>query len=188
VILSDRDLRDRLETDDLITPDTNMSDIVVQPASLDLHLGSQFRRFVQDTFEPLDPRTDEYRTELIEASEEEPYILFPGEATLGATRERLLVPDDLVAFVDGKSSLGRLFLVVHATAGYIDPGFQGTVTLEFVNWGPRPLMLWPGMPICQVRFAKLSSPAEFPYGHDQLSSKYQGQTEPTASRFQENFK
>jgi dCTP deaminase len=126
-------------------------------------------------------------TEVVEVKGEDPFILHPGEFVLGATRERIRLPEDLVARLEGKSSLGRLGLLIHSTAGYVDPGWNGYLTLELSNVANLPITIYPGMKIGQISFFRLSTPAERPYGSTETRSKYQGQRGPTASRFFEEF-
>ena len=126
-------------------------------------------------------------TRLVEVDPAEGFVLHPGEFVLGTTLETVSLPDDLAARVEGKSSLGRLGLLTHATAGFVDPGFTGHVTLELSNVATLPIMLWPGMKIGQLAFFRLSSPAEYPYGSEKYGSHYQGQRGPTASRSFQNF-
>ena len=127
-------------------------------------------------------------TELVDAGGEEPFILHPGEFVLGQTLERVTLPNDLVARLEGKSSLGRLGLLIHSTAGFVDSGFSGNLTLELSNVANLPITIYEGMPIGQISFMRMDGPVDRPYGAESNTSKYQGQTEPTASRFFENFK
>jgi dCTP deaminase len=167
-------------------------DVQFQPASLDLRLGNEFKHFVRPlnptNAAPLDP-TRPYPTEWMETTTvasidgaESFFVLVPGVFTLATTLERVKMPVDLVARVEGKSSLGRLGLIIHATAGFVDPGFRGNITLEMMNLGPRPIALKIGMRICQLSFEKVDGRVERPYGHPDLKSKYQGQTGVTESR------
>ncbi|MEM7244587.1 MAG: dCTP deaminase [Acidobacteriota bacterium] len=184
MILSDRDLRARLEAGDITIEPLLDPDLQVQPASIDLRLDRRFVVYrtsnlaVIDVNEkdPFDGRIDEY-----EVDEETGFVLQPGDFALGSTFERVQVPADLVARVEGRSSIGRLAVVVHATAGFIDPGFQGHITLELSNLGRCPVRLYPGMRISQIVFHTMTSPAERPYGKGR-GSKYQGQDGPIASR------
>jgi dCTP deaminase len=189
VILSDRDLQQRLlVAKDLVVRPLEDPDLQIQPASIDLRLGREFLTFRTMHVPFLDPtRAQDLRdyTERVEVKDGDAFILHPGEFALGATQEWIELPHDLVARVEGRSSLGRLAVVVHATAGFIDPGFQGTVTLELSNLGRLPVALRPGMRICQIAVYQLSSPAERPYGPAR-GSKYQGQQGPTASRVHED--
>jgi len=181
VVLSDRDIRAAITSGRIgIEP---FDAECVQPASLDIRLDHRFRVFRSayhthiDLAKPLDDIT-----ELVEASNG-PFILHPGEFVLGSTRERIRLPDDLVSRVEGKSSLGRLGLLIHSTAGFIDPAWDGHITLELSNVNTIPITLYPGMRIGQLSFFELSSPAERPYGSPQLGSSYQGQSGPTPSRY-----
>jgi dCTP deaminase len=161
----------------------------VQPASVDLRLSGSFRVFrgtskpFIDVREPVDDLT-----ELIQIAAEEPFVIQPGTFFLGSTLETIMLPDDIVGRVDGKSSLGRLGLLVHATAGYIDPGWTGTLTLELSNQSQMPIALYLGMRIAQISFQRLSTAVDRPYGSPELGSKYQGQTGPTPSRISEEFR
>jgi dCTP deaminase len=158
---------------------------MVQPASIDLRLGSSFRVFHNHRIGAIDladpPRN---LTEHVEIGEDESFVIHPGEFVLGRTQEQVELPDDIVARIEGKSSLGRLGLIVHATAGFVDPGFKGTLTLEITNLTRVPIILWPGKPIAQLSFMALDQPAERPYGHPDLGSHYHGQVEATESRYE----
>jgi dCTP deaminase len=158
---------------------------MVQPASVDLRLGTSFRVFHNHRITAIDladpPRN---LTELVEVDDDESFVIHPGEFVLGRTQEHVELPDDIVARIEGKSSLGRLGLIVHATAGFVDPGFKGTLTLEITNLTRVPIILWPGKPIAQLSFMALDQPAERPYGHPELGSHYHGQTEATESRYE----
>jgi dCTP deaminase len=160
-------------------------DAMVQPASVDLRLGTSFRVFHNHRITAIDladpPRN---LTELVEVQDDESFVIHPGEFVLGRTQEHVELPDDIVARIEGKSSLGRLGLIVHATAGFVDPGFKGTLTLEITNLTRVPIILWPGKPIAQLSFMALDQPAERPYGHPDLGSHYHGQTEATESRYE----
>lgn len=154
---------------------------MIQPASLEMTLGTTFVKFSDAYPEPIDPlnppKAEEYETYEADVS-----VLWPGQFVLGSTVERLSLPADLCARVEGKSSLGRLGLIVHATAGFVDPGFAGHLTLEIANLNSRPILLHAGMRICQLSFVPMSAPARRPYGSGQLGSKYQGQAGPTPAR------
>jgi dCTP deaminase len=157
---------------------------LVQPASVDLRLGSSFRVFHNHRAAAIDLEDPPARlTELIEIGEDEPFVIHPGEFVLGRTLEWVRLPDDVVARIEGKSSLGRLGLIVHATAGFVDPGFEGTLTLEITNLTRIPIVLWPRKPIAQLSFMTLDRPAERPYGHPDLGSHYHGQVDATESRY-----
>ena len=158
---------------------------MVQPASVDLRLGESFRvfhNFRVPAIDLADPPTN--LTEHIVVQEGDPFVIHPGEFCLGRTQEWVELPDDLVARIEGKSSLGRLGLIVHATAGFVDPGWKGTLTLEITNLTRVPIILWPGKPIAQLSFMTLDKPAERPYGHPELGSHYHGQVDATESRYE----
>jgi dCTP deaminase len=187
VILSDRDIRDAIDGGRIGIDPFNPDD--VQPSSVDLHVDRFFRTFHNarhpyiDVKKPMDDLT-----ELVEMSADEAFILHPGEFVLGSTSEYVRLPHDLVARLEGKSSLGRLGLLIHSTAGYVDPGFEGHLTLELSNVANLPITIYPSMKIGQISFFQLTSAAEHPYGSDSVGSKYQGQRGPTPSRFYENFR
>jgi len=158
---------------------------LVQPASVDLLLGRSFRVFHNHRTAAIDLRDPPQNlTELIEIEDDEAFVIHPGEFVLGVTREWVSLPEDVVARIEGKSSIGRLGLIVHATAGFVDPGFAGTLTLEITNLTRVPIKLWPGLPIAQLSFMALDQPAERPYGHPDLGSHYHGQVEATESRYE----
>jgi dCTP deaminase len=187
VILSDRDLRAEISAGRIIVEPFDES--CVQPSSIDVKVHNLFRVFRNHTAGVLDVKRDlTDLTELVEVPEDGVFMLHPGEFVLGSTLERVAVPNDLVARVEGKSSLGRLGLLIHSTAGFIDAGFDGHVTLELANVANLPITLYPGMKIGQVSFMKMTSPAENPYGSGAKGSKYQGQRGPTPSRYFENFR
>jgi dCTP deaminase len=186
MILSDRDIRAELAAGRIVI-DPYVPE-AVQPSSVDIHLGNRFRVFRNNRTAVIDPRADQPElTELVEITGDEPFILHPGEFVLGATLERVALPDDLVARLEGRSSLGRLGLMIHSTAGYVDPGWEGTLTLELSNAANLPIKLYDGMKIGQISFQRLSSPAEVPYGDPRIGSRYRGQTDPTASRYHADF-
>jgi dCTP deaminase len=185
-VLSDRDIRGELEAGRVRIEPYDPADL--QPSSVDLHLDRSFRVFRNNRYAYIDPRTPQPDlTELLTVQDEEPFILHPGEFVLGQTREWVELPDDLVARLEGRSSLGRLGLLIHSTAGYVDPGFRGTLTLELSNVANLPIALYYGMRIGQISFFRMSSPVERPYGTKELGSRYQGQSEPTASAFHIDF-
>jgi dCTP deaminase len=160
---------------------------LLQPSSVDVRVDRFFRVFHNNRYPYIDVREEqEDLTELVEV-DGRPFILHPGEFVLGSTLERLRLPDDVVARLDGKSSLGRLGLLIHSTAGFIDPGWDGHVTLELSNVANLPVTIYPGMKIGQISFVQLSEPAQAPYGTGGLGSKYQGQQGPTPSRYWQNF-
>jgi dCTP deaminase len=186
MILSDRDIRAEIDAGRIVV-DPYVPD-AVQPSSIDLHLGNRFRVFRNSRTAVIDPREEQPElTELVEIADDEPFILHPGEFVLGATFERVALPDDLVARLEGKSSLGRLGLLIHSTAGYVDPGWEGTLTLELSNVANLPIKLYDGMKIGQISFQRLSSAVEVGYGDARIGSKYRGQTDPTASRYHADF-
>jgi dCTP deaminase len=187
VILSDRDLRAEIDGGRIIIEPYDAS--CVQPSSIDVKVSNLFRVFRNHTAAVLDVKKDlSDLTELVEVEPDGVFMLHPGEFVLGSTLERVAVPYDLVARVEGKSSLGRLGLLIHSTAGFVDAGFDGHVTLELANVANLPITLYPGMKIGQISFMKMTSPAEKPYGSGANGSKYQGQRGPTPSRYFENFK
>jgi dCTP deaminase len=186
VLLSDRDIRAQIADGRLaIEP---FDPVLVQPSSIDVRLDGLFRVFNNTRYTHIDPaqQQDELTT-LVEREKGEPFVLHPGEFVLGSTLEVCTLPDDLAGRLEGKSSLGRLGLLTHSTAGFIDPGFTGHITLELSNVANLPITLWPGMKIGQLCLIKLSSPAEFPYGSASVGSKYQGQRGPTPSKAYLNF-
>lgn len=186
MILSDRDLFDQIDNRRIVIDPFDASN--VQPSSIDVCLDNRFRVFHNHRYRVIDvqKRMDDL-TELIEVKADEPFILHPGEFVLGSTLEWVQLPDDVAGRLEGKSSLGRLGLVTHSTAGFIDPSFQGHLTLELSNLATLPITLYPKMPIGQIAFFRLSSPAQSGYGSDARRSKYQGQRGPTPSRYWENF-
>ena len=186
MLLSDRDLHQAISTGRLgVTPyDREM----LQPASIDVRLDRQFRVFQTHAHTHIDPSIEQPDlTHLVEPDGDDPFVLHPGEFALASTYETVSLPDDLAARLEGKSSLGRLGLVTHSTAGFIDPGFEGHVTLELSNLATLPIKLWPGMKIGQLCVIATSGPAERPYGSGAHGSRYQGQRGPTASRSWQNF-
>ena len=157
---------------------------MVQPASVDVRLGSTFRVFHNHRAAAIDLREPPTNlTEEVVVEGGEPFVIHPGEFVLGRTLERVELPDDIVARIEGKSSIGRLGLIVHATAGFVDPGFKGTLTLEITNLTRVPIKLYAGLPIAQLSFMALDAPAEHPYGSEALGSHYQGQVAATESRY-----
>lgn len=184
MILSDRDILARLEAGDLVVEPLDDVDLQVQPASVDVRLGKRFLEFQRANIPCIHPNSEQevedYVTETVVDNGDE-FILHPGDFVLGTTKERVDIPDDLIAHVQGRSSLGRLAVVVHATAGVVDPGYRGQITLELSNLGTAPVALEPGMRISQLIFTELKSAAERPYGEER-GSKYQDQNGPQASR------
>jgi dCTP deaminase len=186
VLLSDRDIRAEVDGGRVLLDPYDVG--MVQPSSIDVRLDKFFRLFDNHKYPFIDPSLDQPDlTRLVEVEEGEPFILHPGEFVLGSTYEQVTLPDDIAARLEGKSSLGRLGLLTHSTAGFIDPGFTGHVTLELSNVATLPIKLWPGMKIGQMCFFRLSSAAENPYGSAKYGSRYQGQRGPTASRSHQNF-
>ncbi|ROR72685.1 dCTP deaminase [Bogoriella caseilytica] len=186
MLLSDRDIRTEIDAGRVRLDPYEPANI--QPASLDVRVDRYFRLFDNHRYPAIDPAEEQPDlTRLVDAGPDEPLILHPGEFVLGATYEQVTLPDDVAARLEGKSSLGRLGLLTHSTAGFIDPGFTGHVTLELSNTATMPIKLWPGMKIGQLCFFRLSSPSERPYGSGASGSRYQGQRGPTASRSHLNF-
>ncbi len=187
MILSDRDIRVSIDEGHIGIDPFDPGDI--QPSSVDLHVDRLFRTFHNHRHPYIDVKQPmEDLTEMLEVAEDEAFILHPGEFVLGSTQEYVRLPNDLVARLEGKSSLGRLGLLIHSTAGFVDPGFEGHLTLELSNVANLPITIYPYMKIGQISFYRLSSPAENPYGSRQVGSKYQGQRGPTPSKFFENFR
>ena len=185
-VLADRDIRAELESGRVRIDPYDPADL--QPSSVDLHLDHSFRVFRNNRYAFIDPRAPQPDlTELLTIGDDEPFILHPGEFVLGQTLEWVELPDDLVSRLEGKSSLGRLGLLIHSTAGYVDPGWKGNLTLELSNVANLPIALYYGMRIGQISFFRMSSPVERPYGSKELGSKYQGQSEPTASASHADF-
>ncbi|MDQ3629390.1 MAG: dCTP deaminase [Actinomycetota bacterium] len=186
MLLSDRDIRAEVEAGRVrLEP---FDPAMVQPSSVDVRLDRFFRVFENHRYPHIDPAVEQAElTREVDAADDEAFILHPGEFVLGSTYETVTLPDDVAARVEGKSSLGRLGLLTHATAGFIDPGFSGHVTLELSNVATLPIKLYPGMKVGQLCFFRLSSPAEHPYGSSPSGSHYQGQRGPTPSRSYANF-
>ena len=185
-VLSDRDIRASLDGGQVVIRPYDPADL--QPSSVDLHLDRSFRVFRNNRYPFIDVRQKQPDlTELLTVAEDEAFILHPGEFVLGQTLEWVELPVDLVARLEGKSSLGRLGLLIHSTAGYVDPGWKGNLTLELSNVANLPIALYFGMKIGQISFFRMTSPVERPYGSASLGSKYQGQSEPTASAFHRDF-
>lgn len=186
MLLSDRDIRAELDARRILL-DPYLPEMI-QPSSVDVRIDRFFRLFDNHKYAHIDPSEEQPElTRLVEVAADEPFILHPGEFVLGSTYEAVTLPDDIAARLEGKSSLGRLGLLTHSTAGFIDPGFSGHVTLELSNVATLPIKLWPGMKIGQLCFFRLTSPAEHPYGAGQYGNRYQGQRGPTASRSHLNF-
>lgn len=186
MLLSDRDLKAEIEAGQVVIDPYDPT--MVQPSSVDVRLDRYFRVFENHLYPHIDPAVEQPElTRLIEPEKGEPFILHPGEFVLGSTYEVITLPDYLASRLEGKSSLGRLGLLTHSTAGFIDPGFSGHVTLELSNVATLPIKLWPGMKIGQLCMFRLSSPTEHPYGSERYGSRYQNQRGPTASRSYLNF-
>ena len=186
MLISDRDIRQEIADGRIVLEPFDES--MIQPASVDVRIDRFFRLFDNHKYPHIDPsQPQEDLTRLVEVAPDEPFILHPGEFVLGSTYEKVTLPDDVAARLEGKSSLGRLGLLTHSTAGFIDPGFSGHVTLELSNMATLPIMLWPGSKVGQLCFFRLSSPTEHPYGSGAYGNRYQGQRGPTASRSYLNF-
>ena len=186
MLLSDRHILSEIDAGRVVMEPWEHA--MLQPSSIDVRLDRYFRVFENHCYPHIDPAADQSDlTRMVEPEGEEPFILHPGEFVLGSTYEVISLPDDVAARVEGKSSLGRLGLLTHATAGFVDPGFSGHVTLELSNVATLPIKLWPGMKIGQLCFFRLSSPSEHPYGSEKYGSRYQGQRGPTPSRSAQNF-
>ena len=187
MVLSDRSIREALDAGRIsIAP---LGEGCIQPSSVDLHVDRYFRLFRNHTSRVIDVREDqEDLTELVDIGDVDPLILHPGEFLLGSTLERITLPDDLVARLEGKSSIGRLGLLIHSTAGFVDAGWDGHLTLELSNVANLPITIYAGMKIGQISFLQMTTPADKPYGSEGLKSKYQGQWGPTPSRYSDNFR
>ncbi|AGG67815.1 dCTP deaminase [Corynebacterium callunae] len=186
MLLSDRDIRNSIDSGDLgIEP---FDPELIQPSSIDVRMDRYFRVFNNSKYTHIDPKQNQDElTSLVEVAEGDPFVLHPGEFVLASTLEKFTLPAHLAGRLEGKSSLGRLGLLTHSTAGFIDPGFSGYITLELSNVANLPITLWPGMKVGQLALFQMSSPAETPYGSGKLGSKYQGQRGPTASKAYLNF-
>ena len=186
MVLSDKTIRAEIEAERIVIDPYDES--LVQPSSVDVRVDNRFRVFNNSRYPYIDVRQPmEDLTEPVEIQGEEPFILHPGEFVLGQTLERVTLPNDLVARLEGKSSLGRLGLLIHSTAGFVDSGFSGNLTLELSNVANLPITIYQGMPIGQMSFMRMDGPVDRPYGSSETGSKYQGQAEPTPSRFYLNF-
>jgi dCTP deaminase len=187
MVLSDRTIREEIEAGRIALDPFDAS--MIQPSSIDVRVDRKFRVFHNARYPFIDVRQpQDDLTELVEIEGEEPFILHPGEFVLGQTLERVRLPDDIVARLEGKSSIGRLGLLIHSTAGFIDCGFEGNLTLELSNVANLPITIYHGMPIGQISFMRMDGPVEHPYGSGEARSKYQGQDEPTPSRYHLNFR
>ena len=187
MVLSDQSIKQALAEGRIVIDP--LGEGAIQPSSVDVHVDQFFRVFRNHTARVIDVKEDqEDLTELVDVGAENPFILHPGEFVLGATLERVAIADDLVGRIEGKSSLGRLGLLIHTTAGFVDAGWDGYLTLEFSNVANLPITIYPGMKIGQISFFEMSTPAEHPYGASGLNSKYKGQRGPTPSRYVDNFR
>ena len=186
MVLSDRTIKEKVAAGAIRIEPLDPEDI--QPSSVDLHLGSTFQVFHNSRYPYIDPsREQDGLTEPVESSSETPFVLHPGEFVLGTTIERIVLPEDLVARLEGKSSLGRLGLLINSTAGYVDPGWEGRLTLELSNVANLPIVLMPGMAIGQISFFEMTTSVDRAYGSPGLGSKYQGQTDVTPSKAHQNW-
>jgi dCTP deaminase len=186
VVLSDRSIKSEIAAGRILIDPFDES--LVQPSSVDVRVDRKFRVFHNARYPYIDVRKPmDDLTELIEVTDDAPFVLHPGEFVLGQTLETIELPNDLVARLEGKSSLGRLGLLIHSTAGFVDPSWRGKLTLELSNVANLPITIYYGMPIGQISFMRMDAPVEHPYGATEVRSKYQGQDEPTPSRFYRNF-
>lgn len=186
VILSDRTIKEQIAAGRIVIDP--LDEACIQPSSVDLHIDRFFRVFRNHTMAHIDVKQNlEDLTELVEIKEDDVFILHPGEFVLGSTLERVQLPTDLVARLEGKSSLGRLGLLIHSTAGFVDAGWDGQLTLELSNVATLPITLYPNMKIGQISFIQMTTPADNPYGSTKVGSKYQNQQGPIPSRYWENF-
>lgn len=188
-ILSDVDIKRYLDEERIII-DPLEDEKQIQPSSVDLRIGDEFKGFTIVTkpyIDPFDKTNLESYMHSITVEEGEPFIIHPGEFTLATTHEYVKLPEDIVARVEGRSSIGRLGITMHVTAGYIDPGFEGRITLEISNIGKMPVALYPGQRVCQIVFETMTSPSAKPYGHEDRDSKYMGQRSPQVSKIKEDF-
>ena len=186
MVLSDKSIKEEMSKGRIIIEPSDLS--CVQPASVDVHIDKKllvFRGSRRPFIDVREPTGD--LTEALDIDEEKPFILHPGEFVLGSTLENITLPNDIVARLEGKSSLGRLGLLIHSTAGYVDPGWSGHLTLELSNVARLPITLYFGMKIGQISFLRLTTVVDNPYGSTSLGSKYQGQKDPTASRYYQDF-
>ncbi len=186
MVLSDHTIRSEIEGGRIVIDPYDEG--LVQPSSIDVRVDRTFRVYHNSRHPYIDVRKPmEELTELVEVAGDAPFVLHPGEFVLGQTLECVTLPDDIVARLEGKSSLGRLGLLIHSTAGFIDPSWHGNLTLELSNVANLPITIYHGMPIGQISFMRMDRPVDRPYGSDEAGSKYQGQDEPTPSRYYRNF-
>ncbi len=189
-ILSDKDIKKHLKSGKIVINPLTNPKIQIQPSSVDLRIGREFKGFRiirKPCIDPLDQTDLESYMESFYIDEGEPFIIHPGEFALAATYETIKLPNDLVARVEGRSSMGRLGVTMHVTAGYIDPGFHGKITLEISNIGKMPVALYTGQRVCQIVFETMTSPSEKPYGHPERDSKYMGQKSPVTSKIKHDY-
>ncbi len=187
MVLSDKTIREEIEAGRIVIDP--FDEAMIQPSSIDVRVDSSYRVFNNTRYPYIDVKQPmEDLTELVRTEPDEPFILHPGEFVLGQTLEKVTLPNDLVARLEGKSSLGRLGLLIHSTAGFVDAGFSGNLTLELSNVANLPITIYHGMPIGQLSFMQMDRPVESPYGSSERGSKYQEQAEPTASRYYLNFR
>ena len=189
-ILSDRDIKEHLKSGKIIINPLTNPEVQIQPSSVDLRIGREFKGFRiirKPCIDPMDQNDLDSYMESFYIDEGEPFIIHPGEFALATTYETIKLPHDLVARVEGRSSMGRLGVTMHVTAGYIDPGFMGKITLEISNIGKMPVALYTGQRVCQIVFETMTSPSERPYGHPERDSKYMGQKSPVSSKIKHDY-
>jgi dCTP deaminase len=189
-ILSDRDIKKCLETGQILIEPLENPERQIQPSSVDLRIGNEFKGFRiirKPCIDPMDKTDMDSYMESFYIDDGEPFIIHPGEFALATTYETVKLPDNLVARVEGRSSMGRLGITMHVTAGYIDPGFHGRITLEISNIGKMPVALYTGQRVCQIVFETMTSPSEKPYGHPDRDSKYMGQKRPETSKIKHDY-
>lgn len=189
-ILSDKDLKKYLSRGKIVIEPLENPDIQIQPSSVDLRIGNEFKGFRiirKPCIDPMDKSDIESYMESFYLEKGQPFIIHPGEFALATTYETVTVPPDLVARVEGRSSIGRLGITMHVTAGYVDPGFSGKITLEISNIGKMPVALYTGQRVCQIVFETMTSPSEKPYGHPDRDSKYMGQKSPVTSKIKQDY-
>lgn len=189
-ILSDKDIKEHLKSGKIVINPLTNPEVQIQPSSVDLRIGSEFKGFRiirKPCIDPMDQSDLDSYMESFYIDEGEPFIIHPGEFALATTYETIKLPHDLVARVEGRSSMGRLGVTMHVTAGYIDPGFMGKITLEISNIGKMPVALYTGQRVCQIVFETMTSPSERPYGHPERDSKYMGQKSPVSSKIKHDY-
>ncbi len=189
-ILSDKDIKEHLKSGKIVINPILNPEVQIQPSSVDLRIGREFKGFRiirKPCIDPMDQSDLESYMESFYIDEGEPFIIHPGEFALATTYETIKLPNDLVARVEGRSSMGRLGVTMHVTAGYIDPGFHGKITLEISNIGKMPVALYTGQRVCQIVFETMTSPSEKPYGHPDRDSKYMGQKSPVTSKIKHDY-